>query len=124
MYSFIWDSKPDKVKRKLIQNYSKGGLKMLDIDLFINSLKCSWIKRLFDENNLGQWKLFYLNKINKLGGKIVFESNLDEQKATELFPKNKFLQDIIISWVKINKENTHINGGIGKQIYGTLRIYS
>ena len=28
MYSFIWDSKPDKIKRRtLIQNYEKGGLK-------------------------------------------------------------------------------------------------
>ena len=25
-----------------------------------------------------------------------------------LFPNNKFIQDIIVSWVKINKENNHI----------------
>ena len=87
-----------------------------NIDLFINSLKCSWIKRLFDNSNSGQWKLFYLSKINKFGGKLVFESNLDEHNAIKLFPNNRFLQDIIVSWVKINKENHHINGCIGKQI--------
>ena len=60
--------------------------------------------------------MFYLNQINKFGGKIVFESNLDEHNATELFPNNKFLQDIIVSWVKIKKENINKNGCIGKQI--------
>ena len=79
MYKFIWNSKPEKIKRKhLTQTYQKGGLKMLNIDLFINSIKCSWIKRLFDNTNHGQWKTFYLNEIKKYGGKLLFESNLNQ----------------------------------------------
>ena len=60
--------------------------------------------------------MFYLNKIDKFGGKVLFESNLDEHNAVELFPNNTFLQDIIVSWVKVKKENKQINGCIGKQI--------
>ena len=40
MYSFIWDSKPDKIKRStLIQNYEKGGIKMINIEKFYNVFK-------------------------------------------------------------------------------------
>jgi hypothetical protein len=42
MFAFLWDNKPDKIKRDvLFKNYKLGGLKMLDIDMFINSLKFS-----------------------------------------------------------------------------------
>ena len=35
MYSFIWDSKPDKIKRStLIQNYEKGGIKIIHVKLY------------------------------------------------------------------------------------------
>ena len=47
MYSFLWNGKPDKVKRSsLIQTYDKGGLKMIDIDKFIQAQKITWIKRI------------------------------------------------------------------------------
>ena len=47
MFQFLWDNKPEKISRdKIIQDYCHGGLKMLDIDKFIQSLKCSWVKRL------------------------------------------------------------------------------
>ena len=40
LYSFIWDYKPDKISRaKLTQNYSRGGLRMIDIDTFITGLQ-------------------------------------------------------------------------------------
>ena len=47
IFEFFWNAKCDKIKRAVvIQEYRKGGLKMLDINKFIMSLKCSWIKRL------------------------------------------------------------------------------
>ena len=36
IYSFIWDNKPDKVKREVLsQNCDMGGLKMLNIKMYI-----------------------------------------------------------------------------------------
>ena len=59
MFHFIWDNKPDKIKRTVLcQDYYKGGLKMLDLKKFIFSLKSSWIKRILDKNNQGQWKKY------------------------------------------------------------------
>ena len=53
MYNFLWDGKPDKIKRETItQDYEHGGLKMIDIETFIWSLKAGWVKRLaHTENN-------------------------------------------------------------------------
>ena len=40
MYDFIWNGKPKKVKRdKLTMGYESTGLKMIDLDNFIKSLK-------------------------------------------------------------------------------------
>ena len=50
MYAFIWDNNPEKIKRNtLIQKYEAGGIKMVDLRKFIQSLKITWIKRLLDQ---------------------------------------------------------------------------
>ena len=57
---FIWSGKPDKVSRKpLIGDYADGSLKIIHLSSMITGLKTAWVKRLLDENNLGQWKCFY-----------------------------------------------------------------
>ena len=67
MFHFIWDNKPDKIKRTVLcQDYSKGGLKMLNLKKFISSLKSSWIKRILDKNNQGQWKNIYLHQVKNM----------------------------------------------------------
>ena len=49
----------DKIKRAhMINDYTKGGLKMLDIQSFNNGIKAKWIQRYLDPNDKGKWKLF------------------------------------------------------------------
>ena len=50
-YDFLWDSKRDKIKRKVILKLDEGGLKMLDIDAYIKALKCCWMRRLIISNS-------------------------------------------------------------------------
>ena len=55
LYHFIWDGKPDKVKRlTLCSDYSVGGLKMINVNNFEKGIKISWIKRLLT-NQTSQW---------------------------------------------------------------------
>ena len=42
----------------MINDYTKGGLKMLDIQSFNNVIKAKWIQRYLDPNDNGKWKLF------------------------------------------------------------------
>ena len=44
---FIWNNKPDKVKRNtVVGKLGNGGLKMIDIQRYFMSLKASWVSRL------------------------------------------------------------------------------
>lgn len=61
LFNFLWKSKVDKIKRKQItQEYSDGGLKMIEINNYIQSLKSSWIRRLINSPN-SKWNIL-LNK--------------------------------------------------------------
>ena len=108
----MWDGKPDKIKRtNIIKDYKDGGLKMIDIKTFINSLKASWIKRIYDENNNGMWKNIYKNKLKKYGQKMFFESNITKYDILKIFPEKGFFQDILLAWqeIKGNKEKNNIS---------------
>ena len=112
MFNFIWENKPDKISRKTITNeYTKGGLKMIDIDLFITSLKASWIKRLFYSESVHETplKCYYDHKLNKFGSSLIFESSLSQSDVNALFNKSYFLKDIISSWMKIKNTNKILN---------------
>ena len=47
LYSFIWNG-PDRIQRKqLCLPYEQGGLRMIDLKLFIDSMKLTWLRRFF-----------------------------------------------------------------------------
>ena len=51
-YEFLWNNKPDKVKRiNITQNYQKGGLKMINLEYFVKAMKGTWIRRLLQTPN-------------------------------------------------------------------------
>jgi hypothetical protein len=53
-YSFIWDGKPDRIKRKtLIGDIEKGGLKMFDIEIVDACAKLFWVRKLTRETLQG-----------------------------------------------------------------------
>ena len=108
IFSFIWDSKPDKIKRStLYRDYKNGGLRMINLECFLNSLKASWMKRIFDDESTSTlWKSFYKQKLDSFGNKLVLESNLKENDCTQISKNNKFLKNILSAWCKINYKET------------------
>ena len=47
LYTFLWNGKGDKIKRKVkINDFGVGGLKMIDISSFNKSLRTTWIKNI------------------------------------------------------------------------------
>ena len=53
--TFLWGDKPKIKHDTLCMDYSKGGLKKYDIVSKVQSLKLSWVGRLYDESNHA-WK--------------------------------------------------------------------
>ena len=98
VYDFLWDSKPDKIKRStLVKDYDQEGLKMIDTEKFIWSLKASWIKRFLQSGNKSLLKTLYENDFKIFGGNILFEGNFSEVDITKHFNNKPFLRDILIS---------------------------
>lgn len=97
-YNFIWN-KNDRIKRTtLINEYEKGGMRMVDVESMIESLKAAWIPRLLCCTHTSSFLSDQLNKYNMnikmlLDGNITHESFL--QKVLFL---NSFYIDCIISF--------------------------
>ena len=105
IFSFIWDEKPDKIKRdQLYLSKENGGLNLTNIQSFINAIKTSWVKRLIDENNRGKWKLFFNNILKKRGGDICLEGTLDNNILKTMCSKNQFIYDVLKSWNQLQSK--------------------
>ena len=94
IYNFLWDGKPDKVKRDLLcQEYYLGGLKMVNVRAFIQGLKLTWIRRILHSDS----KWLHLLKAN-LG--------LDFKELLYLGPikviNNKFWLEVFEAWKELN----------------------
>ena len=51
-YSFLWNGKSDKIKRKvMINDPCDVGLRMIDLISFNKSLKTTWIEKYLDHDN-------------------------------------------------------------------------
>ena len=58
--NFLWNKKNPKIKHStLIGEYEWGGLKKVDVDTKLRSIRISWLKRLFD-NNYHPWEIIPL----------------------------------------------------------------
>ena len=62
-YKFLWNSGPDRIKRcAIIKDLAAGGLRMININLFIKALKLSWLRRVIKTSENESW--FELCKID------------------------------------------------------------
>ena len=96
----MWDNKKLKIKQSTLCNdYKDGGLKSVDIEHKIASLKRSWVKRLYTEN-FHEWKIIPLQYIKKLFVKTLsFTLTLTSQKIPSYIPS--FYKDILKLWTNI-----------------------
>ena len=121
-YHFLWDGKPDKIKRNIIINeYSDGGLKMIDLFAFNKSLKTIWIKKYLDKTNMGKWKLFFDLELGRYGGEAVFLGNLDKKDTKNYFQTSDiFITEILLIWTEVN-----FNSNISSlEQYKTQRLWN
>ena len=94
LFSFLWDGRGERIKRsEMINDYEKGGLKMLDIKTFNGSLKSIWIKKYLDIKNTGKWKLVFDFYLAKHSGKKLFAGNLNLEDVRYLNIKEDFLKE-------------------------------
>ncbi len=114
LYKFIWDNKPDKVKRNImIQNYDNGGLKMIDLDMCIKSIHVKWIKEYLSCKSNPVWKstFEFLSKKKNLAIFCLSNYNIDE------LPHNlpNYYRDSFKYWKYFKYENVDSKEDLNNQ---------
>ena len=60
-----------------------------------------------DDQKKGLLNQQYVNLLNEYGGKLLLESELNENIISDMFKKNTFLKEIMTAWIQINSDNKH-----------------
>ena len=103
-FIFLWDG-PAKIKQNVVvKQYCEGGLRMINLKAFINSMKLTWLRRVILSN--GPWQSIVNDTIN-LNKLLVFGScyAIDVQNKI----KNKFWIDVLRAYsdvLQLSGENT------------------
>ena len=94
IYYFLWNSPVHRVKKEVLHmDYKNGGLKMINIHLFMIALKCTWIRKLFSSNC--KWLNILFTNIDK---EKLFKLGNSYTTNTISNVKNKFWIDVFKAW--------------------------
>ena len=94
IFKFLWKG-TDKVTRlSTINEFENGGLKMIDLESMIKSLRLAWLKIIFQCNN-GAWRNFLRFSLEPFGGLFLFHCNYDFK---EISISSKFYSELLQWW--------------------------
>ena len=94
-FQFIWNKKPDKIARKtLIRDYQKGGLRAIDVKLFCNAQKLSWMKSVY----LNQDITCLLSNCLQSKAELLLTLGSAYSKAKSQICTNHFWKNVLFIW--------------------------
>ena len=104
MYNFIWNGKPDKIKRKVLTaDITNGGLKMIDFTCMVKAQKAMWAKRLISKDK-ASWKAFPLWCLGEIGTSLLMCRPNPKSIPLGL---PAFYQEVFRSWAEIKESGRH-----------------
>ena len=122
-FNFIWNNKNDKISRnQLCHKYEDGGLKMVNISVFIKSLKLSWMRRLILNNSILS-DLFQSNTHSKI--ESLYKIGPEYIKNLIKNTSNQFWKDILYIWYEfrsIAQEKTNDMNFIYQELWHNTNI--
>ena len=101
---FIWNGKKAKIRLpSLIGEYRDGGLKDVDVDAKIISLKISWIRK-HKDSNFHAWKVLANHLLSEVGGETIFHANLSlsEKFRQRMNDLSLFYKELVLAWEKFS----------------------
>ena len=97
IYNFLWNSKIDKLKREIVvKKYIEGGLNMIHLMSYIESLKLTWIRRLYSTS--GKWQELLKSKIDT---NVLANCGVEYIIKCQNKLKNLFWKDVFKVWEKV-----------------------
>ena len=101
IYNFLWRGKEKVTRKSAINDYEGGGIKLVDIESMIKSLRLAWLKRIFGDNS-GSWKNYLEYLLKETGGLIIFSCNYN---AKDLTISSQFYMELLTWWSEFRKDN-------------------
>ena len=99
VFNFLWQHKPDKLKRETVfRNMKDGGLNMLNIRASILALKLTWIRRLVNGNGIWQNIILHRFKLH-----LMLNCGYEYLNFCHKSIKNMFWKDVIFAWSEMAK---------------------
>ena len=121
-YKFIWNGKPDKVKRSILTKHLfDGGLNMIDVNNFENSLKLTWLRRTHTNYNTPWLKVaeYYLGSVDKI-------TMLGSSHSLKLSKQitNKFWAQTLKYWSSFTASIpiTNISDAVGEPLWNNPKV--
>ena len=97
-YKFIWQDKPDKIKRDTLQQpFIGGGFVMVNIEQFLKSLKLTWLRRTIEKSL--SWQFAYHQIIKKSPFLWAIGSNYLQTHIRYI--DNPFWKDIFVALISL-----------------------
>ncbi|XP_071501744.1 uncharacterized protein [Diadema antillarum] len=118
LYKFIWNGGNDRIKRQYLCNdYSQGGLRMINPSIFALSQKLNWVKMLHDESFDSFWKRMELSVLENFSPSLVsfmkhpplWKTNAPESILNKL--PSVQLTDSLRSWYSFREKLVKIEFG-------------
>jgi exonuclease III len=105
LFEFVWNAKPDKVKRSSMKlPKEKGGVSVPDIVLKDQALKIVWVQRIMRAENT--WNIMIQNKI-PVNLELFWNMNFSIADTTNIITNitNPFIREVVMAWSKYNFYN-------------------
>ena len=101
IYNFLWRGKDKVIRKSVINDYEGRGIKMVDIESMIKSLRLAWLKRVFGDNS-GAWKNYLEYLLKETGGMVLFNCNYNVEDLTI---SSQFYMELLKWWSEFRKDN-------------------
>ena len=102
IFSFLWDSKPPKVKNEVITNsVEKGGLKVPHVDSFVRAQKAIWAKRMCLNDN-ACWLQLFKTFIPEMKIQDLLKCHINSDNITHDMPL--FYRQVLCAWFDLKDE--------------------
>ena len=94
LFQFLWKGKDKVTRASTINDFENGGLRMIDMDSMIVSLRLAWLRRIFSENG-GTWKNYLCYLLESFGGLFFLNCNYELKD----YPKfSQFYYELLGWW--------------------------
>ena len=95
---FIWNGKRAKINHNSLCNHFERGLQKVDIQLKMDTLQMSWVKKLFD-NCDHQWKTIPKSLLDKIyGHHNIFYPHFKASTPNQISSLPGFYRNILNKW--------------------------